>query len=527
MIEFSHRTRRDSLERLGRERFDVLIIGCGIVGAGIARDAAVRGLRVAVVDGGDISGGTSGRTSRLVHGGLRYLERLRIRLVAQAARERDRWVRLAPGLVDPLDFLIPADGPAGAGAWKLRVGLAAYDALSSGTVLPRRRWLKNIRGVEPLLQDTDRGALYSDARADDAVFVLEVARDAHESGAAIATYAPVGGLMIDRGRVAGGIVRDRWGSGDIEARATVVVNAAGPWLDSVRQMAGSREPELRPTKGVHLVVPANRVPVRTALALRTSDRRTVFVVPWGQYSIIGTTDTDHRGDLHGVAASPDDVDYLLAAINRALRTDLRPEDVQMTYASLRPLLASTVQRESDISREHAVWEEPNGLLCVAGGKLTTHRLMARQVVRRILRRLGIPDRGDVTHDRPLRRPPNAAPLKDLGLSRDVIERLARRYPASEVVRYLEPTEARQPITPSSPAVWGELDFALRHELVMTPTDFLVRRSGILYSAADHGESALEAVAERIGAAVGSPPDERDRQCEEYRALVRRSLAFRG
>ncbi len=526
MIEFSHRTRRDALERIGREPFDVLVVGCGIVGAGVARDAALHGLRVAVVDAGDIGGGTSGRTSRLVHGGLRYLERLRLRLVAEAARERDRWVRLAPGLVDPQEFLIPADGPAGVGPWKLRVGLAAYDALSSGDVLPRRRWVKGLRRVEPLLRDAERGGLYSDARVDDAVFVLEVARDAHASGAAVATYAAVEGLRVDGGRVVGATVRDRWGDESIEARAKIVVNAAGPWLDAIRGMAGARQPRLRPTKGVHLVVPADRVPVRTALALRTSDRRSFFVIPWGAYAIIGTTDTAHRGDPDRVAASPADIDYLLAASNRALRTDLSPADVQMTYASLRPLLASAVHKESDISREHAVWEEPTGLVCVAGGKLTTHRLMARQVVRGILRRLGIPDRGDVTRDRPLRPPPNAAALAGLRLPPEAIERLARRYPAIEAVRYLELAAARRPIADGSPVLWGELDVALRHEVVMTPTDFLVRRSGILYATADHGEAALEAVADRIASTVGWTGPERERQCEEYRALVRRSLAFR-
>jgi len=527
MIEFSHRTRQEALDRLRAQPVDVLIIGCGIVGAGVARDAALRGLRVAVVDASDIGGGTSGRTSRLVHGGLRYLERLRVRLVAQAARERDRWVRLAPGLVEPLEFLIPAGGPGGTGEWKLRLGLAAYDALSSRDVLSRHRWLNHLERIEPLLQGADRGAVYSDARADDALFVLEVARDAHAAGASIATYLRVTGLRLDQGRLAGALVRDEIGGGEFEARATVIVNAAGPWLDSVRRMAGARVSELRPTKGVHLVVPADRLPVHSGLALRARDRRGMFVIPWGAYVIIGTTDTDHRDDPDRVAASRADVDYLLAAVNRALRADLRPADVRMTYASLRPLLASSVRRESDISREHAIWEEPNGLVCVAGGKLTTHRVMAREVVRRILRRLGMTDRGDVTRDRPLRLAPNPGPLRDLGLAGIELERLARRYPSAEVARYLESAEARHRISPGSPVMWGELDFGLRHELVMTPSDFLVRRSGILYSTPDHGESAVVAVAERIGIAVGSPPEARVRDCEAYRALVLRSLAFRG
>lgn len=527
MNAFSYRSRQEALRRIGGEPFDILVIGCGIVGAGIARDAALRGLTVAAVDGGDLGGGTSSRTSRLVHGGLRYLEQFRIRLVSQAARERDRWVGLAPGLVEPIEFLIPADGPASIPRWKLRIGLAMYDLLSSRAALPKRRWIHGARAVEPLLRNGEHGAIYADARTDDARFVLEVARDAHDAGAAIATYAPVVSLRIDRERVVGAVLRDPWSNAPVEARAKVVVNATGPWLDRVRAMGGSWNERLRPTKGIHLVIPSTRAPVRSALALRSPDGRAFFIIPFGRYAIIGTTDSDHRGDLDDVAASPEDVDYLLRATNAAIRTDLSADDVRMTYASLRPLLASVAQKESDISRAHEVWEEPNGLVCVAGGKFTTHRIMARQVVARILRRLGVADAGDVTRSRPLR--PRADPnlYSDLDLLPEERDRLRRRYPSGDIAGALHVPGAQEKILPDCMVLRGELDHALQRECVMTPSDFLVRRSGLLYEAADHGASALERVADRVAATVGWSFVERDRQVADYLRTVAAGLSFRG
>ncbi|HYT17902.1 MAG TPA: FAD-dependent oxidoreductase, partial [Thermoplasmata archaeon] len=295
MTEFSARTRAANLERMRNEALDVLIVGGGIVGAGVARDAACRGFATALVDRGDFAGGTSGKTSRLVHGGLRYLRNYRFGLVRRAVRERDLLLRNAPGLVHPLPFLIPSYADRGHGRSLLRFGLFVYDFLSREKSLPRRSWFspREAREHEPQIAEEGlAGAgLYYDAWTDDSRLVLAVVQDAAEAGAIVANHVRVEGLIRREDRVVGARLRDGMTGDSFTMSSRVVVNATGVWLDDLR--TGRSTPTIRPTKGIHIFVPRSKIGNRHALALTAKrDGRVVFVLPWGDLALVGTTDTD-------------------------------------------------------------------------------------------------------------------------------------------------------------------------------------------------------------------------------------------
>src|SRR5207253_319807 len=346
----------------GGEALDVLVVGGGINGAGIARDAAMRGLRVALVERGDLASGTSSRSSKLIHGGLRYLEQGDVRLVLEAVRERERLQRLAPHLVRPQEFVFPLYRGGPLGPLKLAVGLWAYDLLAGFWNVRRHRMLspKAVAEAEPaLLRDGLCGAgQYWDCRTDDARLVLETALSAAAEGALIVSYAEVAGFVKEGGRIAGARVVDRLGGGEVIARARVVVNAAGPWVDRVAALdAPETPPRLRLTKGVHVVVPRERVGNRAAIVLSAvADRRVMFVIPWGAHTLVGTTDTDHLcGPDVPPAVEPSDVAYLLDTVNHYFpAARLVPADVVGAFAGLRPLVAprgKATMSPSAVSRE--------------------------------------------------------------------------------------------------------------------------------------------------------------------------------
>src|SRR5579884_3331210 len=366
--------RHAALAALAAGPFDLLVVGGGINGAGIARDAALRGLRTALVERGDLGSGTSSASSKLVHGGFRYLEQGHIRLVLQACRERERLRRLAPHLVRPQRFLFPvyAGGPVSRA--KLALGLWAYDLLAGWWQVHRHRMLSAaaVRRVEPALRTEGLrgGGLYWDARTDDARLVLETALAAAEAGAVIVSYAEVTGFLKEAGRIVGARVRERLGGNELDVRARVVVNASGPWMDAVATLDEPGPPRLRLTKGVHLVV-----------------------IPWGEHALIGTTDTDQPGGPDApCTVEPDDVAYLLETVNHYFpAARLAPADVVSAFAGLRPLVAPEPGRRflpSDVSREEAIFVSRAGLISLAGGKLTTYRLVAAEVVDRVIAALG-------------------------------------------------------------------------------------------------------------------------------------------
>src|SRR2546425_12345846 len=314
VTEFSARTRAVNLDRMRKESFDVLVVGGGIVGAGVARDVACRGFATALVDRGDFAAGTSGKTSRLVHGGLRYLQNYRFGLVRRAVRERDLLLRNAPGLVHPLPFLIPSYADRGPRRSLLRFGLFVYDFLSREKTLPRRSWLSSGEAREREPQIAEKGlagaGLYHDAWTDDSRLVLAVVQDAANAGAVVANHVRVEGLIRKEDRVVGARLRDRLTGDSFTTSSRFVVNATGVWLDDLR--TGPWTTTIRPTKGVHIVVPRSKIGNRHALALTAKrDGRVVFVLPWGDLALVGTTDTDFRGDPNRVVPEAGDGAYLL------------------------------------------------------------------------------------------------------------------------------------------------------------------------------------------------------------------------
>ncbi|HOW69154.1 MAG TPA: glycerol-3-phosphate dehydrogenase/oxidase [Phycisphaerae bacterium] len=383
-------SRSERVGQLSRAMLDVLVVGGGIVGAGVARDAAQRGLKVGLVDQHDFAFGTSSRSSRLLHGGLRYLAQGRIGLVREASIEKRVIHSIAPHLSGPLAFVFPTYRcpPWGAWAlWKLRIGVRLYDLLCGGRNLGRSNAF-NARGLEQYLPgiDTNRltgGVRYYDGLTNDARLVVDTLRSATKSGVVLVNYC-----RLEQARPRGSswqcVLQDQLGGKELSVDARCVVNATGPWADRVEHSSV----ELRLTKGVHLVVDRDRLPVPDAVVM-TEGSRILFAIPWGERVILGTTDTDYEGAIEDVKTEPEDARYILEVVNGVFpEARLSEHDVVSSWAGLRPLIADRNGRPSDISRAHEIRSPEPGWLDIAGGKLTTYRLMAEQAVDRIEGQLG-------------------------------------------------------------------------------------------------------------------------------------------
>ena len=513
MEEFSARTRAKNLEAMASEPVDVLVIGGGIVGAWTALTSALRGHRTALVEKGDFASGTSGKTSRLIHGGLRYLQQLRVRVVRRAARERDVLLQIAPGLVKPLTFLIPVYRDRGPKKWQLRFGLWLYDALSKEKTLPRRRWLTPDEAMkrEPSLSRTGlvAAAEYADAVTRDARLVLAVIRKASEAGALVANYARVTELVREGGRVVGALVLDEESGGLSTIRATAVVNATGVWVNDLQ--AEGRKLRLRPTKGIHLLIPRNRIGNRGAVTLPTHDGRVIFVLPWGELALVGTTDTEHSGAKDDVEATPEDVEYLLNVVNAGFpEARSTRADVVATYAGLRPLIDTGETKESGISREHKIIVDPDGLVTVAGGKLTTGRAMATQVLWTIENQQFF----EVAARHPAR------------VMSDSMQRIqdAREREKTGDTRsiMLEDAGVAAGATDLGPVVVR----AVRHEMAIHVDDVVVRRTGLFHELADQGARLASIVVEAMGANLGWDDGRRAAELERYRRIVEANRRWR-
>ncbi len=544
--------RRAAFDALAAEPFDLLVVGGGINGAGIARDAAMRGLRVALVERGDFGSGTSSCSSKLIHGGLRYLEHGELRLVFESVRERERMRRLAPHLVRPQQFVCPVYRGGPVGLVTLAAGLWAYDLLAGLWTARRHHMLgpAGIRAAEPALrQEGLRGAgVYWDYRTDDARLVLETLLAATREGAVVVSYAGLAGLLKEGGRVVGARVADRLGDATIEVRARVVVNATGPWVDTVTALDEPGPPLLRLTKGAHVLVPAARVGNRSALALNAvADRRVMFVIPWGAHALVGTTDTDHPG---GPDVPPTveraDVDYLLDTVNHYFpAARLRPDDVVSGFAGLRPLIApprGQKVRPSDVSREEEILVSASGLVSLAGGKLTTYRLIAAKVVDRVLALLraggdGRTFRRSRTGEVPL---PGGTDTPEAvaaaALSRDghgvapaVVGHLAGRYGSrlDEVLRRVAHERALgEAIVPGLPDVRAEVVEAVEHEWALTLDDVLRRRTHVALEDASAGVATAETTAALMGRSLGWDAETVRAAVESYADAVRASRRWR-
>ena len=505
-----------SFSQLGAAPFDVLVIGGGITGAGIARDAALRGLKTALVERDDFASGTSSRSSRLVHGGVRYLEHGYLHLVFEASRERRTLLSIAPHLVHPLAFTWPVYAGARVPRWKLGAGLLLYDALALFRNVGTHRQLSvaQVLANEPALRGDglQGGAQYWDAATDDARLTLANALAAAEAGAVVVNHAGVCELVHSGERVVGAIVADAFGSGSTTIRAGVTVNAAGPWSTAIRRMdRPDAPPAVQGTKGVHLAVPAARVGNHGAVTLLSVvDGRVMFVLPFGALTIIGTTDTPTTATPDAVRASRSDIAYLLESANAAFpAAGLGDADVVSAWAGIRPLSASVRETGTDpasLSREHSIDTSAGGIISISGGKLTTYRSMAAEVVDAVERALGRSVTASATQSLLL---PGGA----LGATQDTISAAAARVGshdiASRLVRaygdrwplvwgFAERDRAlAEPLVPGLPYVAAEVLYAAEREMACTVSDVLMRRTQIAFETRDAGRAIAPHVAELL------------------------------
>lgn len=516
-----------ALDRLAGEQFDVLVVGGGITGAGVALDAASRGLRTALVERYDFASGTSSRSSKLVHGGLRYLSQGDYRLVAQALAERRRLMANAPHLVRPLPFLVPSYG---GGAVLRAVGAAlwVYDVAGGFRIGRRHRRLSpadSLARAPSLRPDGLAGAhLYLDAHTDDARLTLAVARTAVlDHGAVAVNHARVT-------RIEPGGARIEADGHTLDVDASIVVNAAGVWADEVAGAGpgpGPGRPSIRPAKGVHITLPAGSVRTDVALVLPVpGDGRSVFVVPWAGTGrvYVGTTDTDYDGPLDKPTCTAADTAYLLDAVNAALSTDLSPGDVVGAWAGLRPLVADggPGRRSTDLSRRHRVTRSPEGTVTIIGGKLTTYRAMAEDTVDEVQAALGRRRAGAGTATLALRGSsepdPPARPLP--GLAGPVARHLFARYGSeARVVAAMvagDPGLGR-PLVATLPYLRAEAVYAARYEMARDLDDVLARRTRASILARDASAAAAPEVAGLLAAELGWSARETADQVQRYRA----------
>jgi len=537
--------RDQSLTRFRGEEFDVAIIGGGINGAAIARDAAMRGLRVALVEAGDFAGGTSSRSSKLIHGGFRYLPQGQLRLVHAALRERELLRRrTAPHLVHPVRFLFPTYKGRGYGRFMMSAGLWLYDLFAW---MPRAEWHQSlsaarVREMEPALARSGLrgGALYYDAWGDDARLTLENALDASLHDAAVANYVAVEGLSKANGRIAAAALRDRITDDSIELRARVFVNAAGPWVDQIRRMDDPRAgASVRLTKGVHLVFSRAVLPVHDWLVLTYDEGRIVFVMPHERYVVVGTTDTDYNGDAAAVTTDETDLRYLLAVLAESLPgIKLGKSDVLSSFVGLRSLVLNGEgsRAPSSVSREEVILESTSGLVTVAGGKLTTHREIAEKVVDKLAKELGHPASPCSTQRTPL---PGARLSEASQADAEILAKVAR--PAREMLTSRYGTRAILPgrvaaeepalasrLVSNLPILGAEVVHAVRNEMVTTLADFMVRRTSAIWRWPSEAEVAAPAVARLMARELKWDAARIDREMAEFRSdLAGRRLASYG
>ncbi len=529
--------------------FDAVVIGGGMAGAGVARDLALRGASVALFEKGDFASGTSSKSSKLIHGGLRYLELFDFKLVRESLREKKTLERLAPHLVRPLPFLVPVYRGSKRGLITVRIGMWLYDLLTPGRERERFRVLRPLDALtlEPSIQADDlRGAGYyfDDLLLFPERLCLENALSAARHGARVHNYCEVEAVTRGAGGIDGVRVRDLLTGRVHTVRASVVVNCAGPWVDRLRELAGVSDAGrrvLRTTKGIHCMLP--RMTER-AVYLSTADDRMIFVIPWREFSMVGTTDTDFDGDLDRLSATREEVEYLLDAVRPAL-PDPRVafDQVIYTYAGVRPLAFEEGARASKVSRDHkVVVEGPEGrFLSITGTKLTCFRSLAEQVGDHVMRALGRGERSrtalltlDGLDEEAGKIEARAwmdvsADMAATGLSRETMQTLVeiygRAYPrVLDLARKLPDGTAR--LCPSNPDIVAQLHHALAEEMTVSLQDFLLRRTVIGQSAC-LGLDCYEAIGRRMSALAGWSSRRLDAELEAYHASVERSLRFRS
>ena len=491
--------RSESISKLKTESFDLLIIGGGITGAGIALDATSRGLKTALIEKKDFAYGTSSRSTKLIHGGLRYLKQLEFGLVKEVGSERAVVHNLAPHLVIPEKMLLPLYEKRGLGSTLTSIGLKLYDWLAGMKPEDQRRMLtrKQTLKQEPLLNshDVKGGAIYAEYRTDDARLTIEIIKTASAKGATVSNYCEVIEFIYEDEKVIGVKVLDKIKNETFEVRAKAIVNAAGPWVDTLREKDQSKKgKQLHLTKGVHIVIPKEKLPVTQAIYFDVGDGRMIFAIPRGRITYVGTTDTTYRDNIDEVRTQMEDVDYLIKAVNQTFtNTDLSIDDIESSWAGLRPLIHEDGKSASELSRKDEIFESKSGLISIAGGKLTGYRKMAERVVDLVVKNYFDEDTlqscltGSIHITEPYFK--NFDEVKKY---KELIADKLKAYYLQGYVDYLVSTYGKQTDEiidlinteegneSESKLVLAELHFCLEKEMVLSVSDFFVRRTGMLY-----------------------------------------------
>jgi glycerol-3-phosphate dehydrogenase len=536
--QWSVHERARALEKAEREGVDLLIVGGGITGAGILRDAASRGLTALVVERGDFASGTSGRSTKLIHGGLRYIAQGQIGMTRESCRERDLLIRLNPHLVRPIPFLWPVFEDSKMPMWQVRAGLFTYWGLAGFRSSARSRMLgpeQVAHFSRDLRREGLRGAgFFHDGQVDDARLVLETLVSARRFGGEAVNHAEVFEFLRgDEGRIVGARVRDEESGEERTIRAEVVVNAAGPAVERVRGLDRPvAEPELRPAKGVHLVIPRRRVHCESAIVLEARDGRHLSLIPWDEVALIGTTDC-FTDEIDEPVVTIEEVHYMLSAANDAFpRLALTTNDISCAFAGVRPLVADGDEESpsNSVSREHKIYEDPSGLISVTGGKLTTYRAMGESVVKRALARLPEERKAaagpSLTASHPLREDEfEVAELEAelearYGLGPHRIAHLVRTHglDAEELLRETDP-ELRRPIGESR-YTYAEIPWCMRTECAVTLCDLLEHRMRLALFAIGQGLRELDEIARVAAEATGWDAERAREEAASYVSAVR-------
>ena len=547
-MSYSIHDRPDLLHRLQTEVFDVVVVGGGITGAATARDAALRGLKVALIERGDFAIGTSSRSSKLIHGGVRYLEMGDVKLVFEAVRERQRLMRLAPHLARPQSFLLPVyEARKKHSVFILDVGLTLYDLLASFSGVMHHRALRTaaMRRMEPLLRRAglDGGVRFWDAMTDDGRLVMANLRGALAAGAVPLSRVSFVEPTWKAGRLRSVRVRDELSGATFQVATHTVVSATGPWTDELHgKWKGSAVPStLVPSKGVHVVIPRARLPLGQAVMMTAADGRVVFALPWEHATVLGTTDTVFNGDIAEPEATWDDAQYLVDTANAHFDVPDQPltvADIVSSWAGIRPLVGNSAASSYKTSREHVVSSDPRGLVTIAGGKLTTYRVMAEETVDALIKLLPPTQTADLKPSPTATLPLPGAdklvgqmrPLDTLvaglvaqdGVDQVVARHLAVSYgsDAREVLAACDAEpEGRTRVLDDLPFLWGEFAWLAREEMVLSLTDLCVRRTQLYYLAGERLLGLIPQLAARLQRWGNFPDDAKQAWAEELTAFV--------
>ncbi len=543
-MTFSFRDRKNNIERFKNEVFDLVIVGGGITGAGIARDATSRGMKVALLEANDFASGTSSRSSKLIHGGVRYLENFEFHLVFEALAERALLFKIAPHLVHPLRFLIPIYKNSRVGYWKMLAGMWLYDLLALFET-PQMHESLDPSQVEERLPSLNHDELvgameYSDAYTDDDRLVIESLRDAARRDAVMANYTHVESASWDGDRISHLQVLDHVSGEKFSVRGHQFVSGVGPWTDIFgKSVDVGWKDRLRPTKGVHLTFSRDRIPVEKAVVMAV-ESRIIFVIPRHEMVIVGTTDTDFSNDPATVLTQVDDVHYLLAALNQYFPDlKIQQSDILASYSGVRPLVDDGSSTEGKTSREHSIWSHGENLTFVAGGKYTTYRKISEEAVDHILSKLPfevamafgpsntkVPLNPQLSVDLYDRARQSVAPWSvQYGIDEKVVLQLVERH-GLEAQIILQKMADDYGLYPTEEARWmGEAYFAIEHGMCLSLVDFYWRRSPLFLATKDHGVQYLNVIAKVFAESLGWSSDEQERQKEAFHQQMAKELSW--